>query len=180
MARLPLVPAFRAFIGVLCVLPRSLTIIPTSKRNQGMTPISQALRSSPTRSAGMTLIELMVVVVVIAILAAVAYPSYQNYIIRANRSAAQQFMLSIASRQEQFRLDARSYATAITGASPGLGLTVPAETTLRYTFSMTNDAAFPSATTYVITATAIGPQVSDGDLTLDNLGTKTPADKWKN
>lgn len=178
MARLPLVPAFRAFIGALCVLPRSLTIIPTSKRNQGMTPISKALRSSPTRSAGFTLLELMIVVVVIAILAAVAYPSYQDYIIRANRSAAQQFMLTIASRQEQFRLDARSYADSIT-VSTGLGLTVPPETTLRYTFSMTNDAAFPNATTFVITATAIGPQVSDGDLTLNNLGVKTPADKWK-
>ena len=143
-----------------------------------MAPFGKALRSSPTRSAGMTLIELMIVVVVMAILAAVAYPSYRDYVIRANRSGAQQFMLAIASRQEQYRLDARSYADSIT-ATPGLGLTVPSELTLRYTFSMTNDAAYPAATTYVITATAIGPQVSDGNLTLDNLGAKTPADKWK-
>ena len=144
-----------------------------------MIPFGKALRNGPARSVGMTLIELMVVVVVIAILAAIGIPSYREYIIRANRATAQQFMLSIASRQEQFRLDARSYATAITGASPGLNLTVPAETTTRYTFSMTTDAAFPNATTYTITATAIGPQVSDGDLTLNHLGTKTPPDKWK-
>jgi type IV pilus assembly protein PilE len=140
---------------------------------------SKALRSTPARSAGFTLIELMVVVVVIAILAAVAIPSYREYIIRGNRSAAQQFMLTIANRQEQFRLDARSYASLIGAGAGGLGLTAPAETTTRYTFSMTNDAAYPAATTYTITATAIGGQVSDGDLTLDNLGTKTPASKWK-
>ena len=33
---------------------------------------------------------------------------------------------------------------------------------------------------YTITATAVGQQVSDGNLTLDNLGTKLPADKWSN
>jgi type IV pilus assembly protein PilE len=143
-----------------------------------MTPSSKALWRSPVRAAGFTLLELMIVVVIVAILAAVGIPSYREYIIRGNRSGAQQFMLSIASRQEQFRLDARSYADSIT-ASTGLGLTEPAELGTRYTFSMANDAAFPNATTYVITATAIGPQASDGDLTLDNLGTKAPADKWK-
>jgi hypothetical protein len=44
---------------------------------------------------------------------------------------------------------------------------------------LATDAAFPNATTYTITAQAIGPQASDGDLTLDNLGTKAPAAKWK-
>jgi type IV pilus assembly protein PilE len=127
----------------------------------------------------MTLIELMIVITVIAILAAIGIPSYREYIIRANRAKAQEFMLAVASRQEQFRLDTRSYATAITGASPGLNLTLPSEVATRYTFSVATDAAFPNATTYTITATAIGPQLSDGDLTLNNLGTKTPAAKWK-
>lgn len=132
--------------------------------------------------SGFTLIELMVVVAVIAILVAVGLPSYQSYIIRANRSAAQQFMLGIASRQEQYLLDARTY-TATLGAG-GLGLT-PSDwdctsnaaqcTNSRYTITV----AVPTATTYTITATATGAQVSDGNLMLDNLGTKTPADKWK-
>ncbi|MBI4195799.1 MAG: prepilin-type N-terminal cleavage/methylation domain-containing protein [Betaproteobacteria bacterium] len=133
----------------------------------------------PGKSQGMTLIELMVVVVVIAILAAVAYPSYQEYIIRANRSAAQQFMLNIANREEQYLLDAKSY-TATIGAG-GINLIVPSEITSRYTFAV----AVPSPDTpavplsFKITATAIGPQVSDGDLTLNNEGVKTPAAKWQ-
>ncbi len=130
-------------------------------------------RLSSTRRVGFTLIEVMIVVAVIGLLSVIAYPSYTQYVIRANRSAAQQFMLSIASRQEQYVLDNRAYASTIAA----LGLTAPAETTTRYTFSVALVAGPPPG--YTITATSIGPQVSDGNLTLDNLGTKTPADKWK-
>ena len=70
-------------------------------------------------------------------------------------------------------MDNRAYASTIAA----LGLTAPAETTTRYTFSVALVAGPPPG--YTITATSIGPQVSDGNLTLDNLGTKTPADKWK-
>jgi len=122
---------------------------------------------------GFTLIELMIVIAVIAILAAVAWPSYQNYVIRGNRAAAQAFMMTIATRQEQYLLTNRSYTTTI-GAG-GLGLTAPNETTGRYTFVVTN----PTTSSYTITATAAGNQVSDGDLTLSSDGTKTPTDKWK-
>jgi type IV pilus assembly protein PilE len=122
---------------------------------------------------GFTLIELMIVIAVIAILAAVAWPSYQNYVIRGNRAAAQSFMMTIATRQEQYLLTNRSYTTTI-GAG-GLGLTAPNETTGRYTFVVTN----PTTSSYTITATAAGNQVSDGDLTLSSDGTKTPTDKWK-
>ncbi|MDH5536136.1 MAG: type IV pilin protein [Betaproteobacteria bacterium] len=127
------------------------------------------------RWRGFTLTELMIVIVVIGILAAVAYPSYQSYIIRANRSAAQQFMLEIANRQEQFVLDARVY-TATIGAG-GLALTPPANLASRYTFAVALNAGPPPG--YTITATAIGPQSSDGALTFNSDGTKAPADKWK-
>ncbi len=127
------------------------------------------------RSAGFTLIELMVVTAVISILAAIAYPSYQNYIVRANRSSAMQFMLYMASREEQFLLDASSY-TATIGAG-GLNLAPPADLATRYTFTVAVTAGPPP--TYTVTATAIGNQASDGNLTLDNLGQKLPADKWK-
>ena len=126
-----------------------------------------------TKIAGFTLIELMVVVAIVGILASIAIPSYQSYVTKGNRAAAQQYMLKIASREEQYIQDARAY-TDITG----LGLTAPAETSGKYTFTaVTNNAATPPS--YTITATAIGGQVSDGDLTLDSTGAKTPAAKWK-
>jgi type IV pilus assembly protein PilE len=133
-------------------------------------------------SAGFTLIELMITVAVIAILAAIAYPGYQAYGIRAQRSAAQQLMLNIASREEQFLLDSRQYTGTLSGGiftTPPEGWTCTAATCSnpRYNVSVApNNAATPPS--FVITATAVGQQVSDGNLTLNNTGQKTPTTKW--
>ena len=69
-----------------------------------------------TRNSGFTLIELMITVAVIGILAAVAYPSYNDYLIRATRSAAQSFMLDVSNKEEQYLLDARIYAAVANNA----------------------------------------------------------------
>ena len=132
---------------------------------------------------GFTLIELIVTAAIIALLAAVAIPQYSQYVARANRTAAKQFILTIASKQEQYILDARQYATAIFGAGAGsLNLTQPTETN-RYDFTLAACPAPPTpCTTYTITATPKAqflPQQA-GVLTLDNLGTKdsVPAGLW--
>lgn len=136
-----------------------------------MIRICSSLRS---RREGFTLIELMIVVAIIAILAMIGIPSYDRYVVRSNRAVAKQFMLTAASKQEQYMLDARAYADSLAA----LGLTAPAELATRYTFAFAACAA--PCTTYTITATAIGSQAADGNLTLDNLGTRAPADKWRN
>ena len=136
---------------------------------------SHALLNRRFRPSGFTLIELMIVVAIVGILASIAYPSYQSYVKRAKRSVAQQFMLDISSREQQYLLDARAYTATI--GSGGLNMTVPSEITPYYTVAVAvdNTAAPP---TFTITSTAIGSQVSDGHLTLNNLGQKTPTSKW--
>ena len=131
--------------------------------------------AAPGRSQGFTLVELMVAVAVIGILAGLAWPSYRNYVMRANRSAAQQFMLDITNREEQYMLDARSYATG-SSALTSLNLTVPTAVSPNYTLSVAAVTGPPVG--YLITATAIGNQLTDGDLTLSSAGTKTPTSKW--
>ena len=140
-------------------------------------PVDHVARSGGLpRARGFTLIEVMITVVIVAILAAVAYPSYQDYVRRGNRSAAQTFMMTIAQRQEQYLLSNRSYATTVAA----LSLTQPPETNGKYTFAISNTGTPP--TTYLVTATPQGSQAIAGKfdaLTLSSDGTRAPAAEWK-
>ena len=142
----------------------------------------QKLGVSPGR--GFTLIEVMIVVVIVAILASIAYPSYRNQVIKGNRAAAQGYMLSLASREEQIMLDNRAYKAAANNAAiagvSGL-ISVPSEVSKHYGLKIESpNPGTPALPSYLITATPIagGIQATDGNLTLDSTGVKTPAAKW--
>lgn len=123
---------------------------------------------------GFTLIELMITVATVGILSAVAYPSYTQYMIRANRAAAQAEMMDIANRQQQFLLTDRSYASKITLEASGYAL--PSNVSSKYSYAIvTGIETVPS---YTLTFTPTGAQASDGNLVLTSEGSKTPADKW--
>ena len=129
---------------------------------------------------GFTLIELMIVVAIVGILAAIAYPSYLKYTLKSNRSAAQSLMLEMASREERYLLDARSY-----GSESDIGMAAsnqPTSVTQFYGVVAAPTAGPPPG--YTITATAIaGSTQATKDsactpLTIDQTGAKLPAGCW--
>ena len=133
-----------------------------------------SMKSLRRTNAGFTLIELMITVAIIGVLAAVAVPSYKSYIIKTNRAAAKVQILDIANRQPQFLVANRAYATK--AQLEASGYSMPTDISGRYTYDVTIGTG--TTPTYTITFTAIGEQVSDGPLTLNSDGVKTPADKW--
>jgi len=138
-------------------------------------------RAALRRSAGFTLGELMVVVAIVGILSAIAYPSYVNYVKRSNRARAQALMLNIGNREEQFLLDAKAYTAGLDSTGLNLnveGWTCSAATCSNPNYNVTVAVSAGPPPGYTITATAVGTQASDGNLTLDNIGNKSPSDKW--
>lgn len=111
----------------------------------------------PRRSAGFTLIELMIAVVVIAILAAIAIPAFTDAVRKSRRSDAFAALSTLQQAQERWRSNNQEYAELANTATPpapanGLGL------------STTSPAAYYSISQSDVTATgytAIAVAASD-------------------
>ena len=143
------------------------------------------MNKNPTKSRnaqrGFSLIELMIVVAIIAIISAFAYPSYDRYVIKTKRSVAQNALLQVADRQQQFFMDNKRFAADITDlgfpASPYVvddtgTSTVASDADAVYSLSLSN----VTATTWTATAAPLNGQLSRdtycGSLTITQTGAK--------
>lgn len=133
--------------------------------------VSAHKRNDAPRTAGFTLVELVIVMAVLAILSAIAIPNYSEYVMRGHRAAAQSYISDVASRQAQFFLDRRAYAATVAA----LNLAVPPDIANRYNVVIVANAGPPA--TFTVTATPMGTQLNDrcGALTIDQAGAKTAA-----
>jgi len=141
-----------------------------------------------THIRGMSLIELLTVIMIVGVLSALAVSSYTSYTLRANRTDATTTLLRIQVAEEKFFLSNNTYTTDFISAPPtGMGIS-PVATTAngRYTLAIAAGTTGAIATSYLVTATATGPQASDISIcrvyTIDNQGNRNPADStgcWK-
>ncbi|WP_417539408.1 type IV pilin protein [Marinobacter sp.] len=137
-----------------------------------------SVRSS--RSAGFTLIELMIVVAIIGIIAAVAYPSYTENVRQARRAAAQADLMELAQWMERQYAADFSYLEGAPLAQPVLPFTrSPRNGTTFYNLSFT---AAVTQNTFALRAVPTGAQSNDrcGTMGLTQTGAKSAAlaDCW--
>ncbi len=124
---------------------------------------------------GFTLIELVIAMAIIGLLAALAYPAYNSHMTQTRRSDGQAALLDIMAKQERYYTENHTYTTDLSE--------LPAKPTSKegfYTISVSTCDTGTIAQCVQLTATPVsgGPQESDGPLTLNSRGQKTPVDKW--
>lgn len=130
-------------------------------------------------ASGLTLIELMITVLIASIITVTAISTYSSYVRRGRRIDAINVINSIALAQERYRSNNTQYGTL---AQVWGGVTTSPEGF--YTLSVSN----VSATSFTVTATAVGSQANDtangtscASLTISvasGVITKSPAACW--
>jgi type IV pilus assembly protein PilE len=153
--------------------------------HRGWQDQESALKSN---QRGFTLIELMITVAIVAILASVAYPSYMRHLARAKRAAAEGLMQNVASKQEQYMLNARTFYPPVSGSTTDLsplGVVVGNEVATNYTVTVVSDNAATPPSFYVEAVPKTAQATNDsrcGTLRLTNTAAKTAsggsADCW--
>lgn len=139
-------------------------------------------RNARRRAAsGFTLTEILIAVAIVGILATVALPSYQGSMVKSRRADAQSYLVAVAQQEQQFFIDNRAYTGCLVTSSAcpvALNLPIPAAVARSYTVAVTVSSTAPPGFTVTATPLSTGPQASDGALSIDHTGAKTPSSKW--
>lgn len=130
-----------------------------------------SLGQRPGRSAGFTLIEMVVVVAVIGVLAAIAYPSYADSVRKGQRASAKERMFDVQQRQAGHYSEKGKYTASF--ADLGFDSATLTSQSAGHVITIVPGAA-GIATGYRILATPVKADPSCSPLSLDHLGAYGP------
>ena len=129
----------------------------------------------PRHNQGFSLIELLIALAIVGILASIAYPSYQNHMLKSNRTDGQNALLEILAKQQNFFSRNMTYTTDLAGDLNYPADPVIAPDGLYSIAAATCNAPFSNnlANCVQLTATAQGRQAPDGNLVINSAGART-------
>lgn len=115
-------------------------------------PNAPSPRDVGFNAQGMSLLELIIVLVMVSIVTVIAIASYRQHVTRGRRADGTSTLLSMAMAQERYRSTHTQYGTL---AQAWGGVSTSSEG--YYTLSISG----VGASTYTLTATAVGTQAND-------------------
>lgn len=133
-----------------------------------MTPFPPARH----RTAGVTLMELLVALATVSILAAIIIPSYRTQVQKSRRSDAKNALLDLAAREERYFATNNSYTATAANLGYGSTATFPISVGSNGTGAYSLNVTAASTTSFTALATRSGPQLNDacGDYQLNDQG----------
>lgn len=128
------------------------------------------MQNSISKSAGFTLIEIMITVGILAIIAAVAFPAYQSQALKSKRADGIAMLVDVAAKQERYLVDHAVYTSDMTKLGYSASPVASEKGYYKVSAVLSN-----SDLKYTLTATAQAGQSADecGNLLLTSQGQRS-------